>query len=192
MNGPDFGLHLNLGKCEVFWPSGNQSFPELPSQSMCLREGIELLGSPIYGTEKFAQSHLSNLNNPQVELQLLRSCLSICKINYNHLLRTVPPDLLMDELTRFDLSLRHLLERITHSSIQDKSWLQATMPIRWWFGPLRSFSFICFSFIGSCNTSRNLTQSFLQQLNESLTTKSGIISVSDPIGRRTCSTLLTL
>ena len=26
--GPDFGLHLNATKCEVFWPSGNQEFTE--------------------------------------------------------------------------------------------------------------------------------------------------------------------
>ena len=27
--GPDHGLHLNLSKCELFWPSGD-SFPEFP------------------------------------------------------------------------------------------------------------------------------------------------------------------
>ena len=28
--GPGFGLHLNLSKCEIFWPSGDQSFSEFP------------------------------------------------------------------------------------------------------------------------------------------------------------------
>ena len=30
--GPRYGLHLNMSKCEIFWPSGNQSFPEFPSE----------------------------------------------------------------------------------------------------------------------------------------------------------------
>ena len=56
-----------------------------------LTRGIELLGSPVYGEDNFikamvarriekvleAQSHLSNLDHPQVELQLLRNKLSI-------------------------------------------------------------------------------------------------------------------
>ena len=33
------------------------------------------------------QSHLNNIDDPQVKLRLLRSCLSVCKVN--HLLRTV-------------------------------------------------------------------------------------------------------
>ena len=33
-----FGLHLNLAICEVFWPTGNQSFPELPPQIKRLKE----------------------------------------------------------------------------------------------------------------------------------------------------------
>ena len=28
--GAQLGLHVNLAKCEVFWPSGDQDFPELP------------------------------------------------------------------------------------------------------------------------------------------------------------------
>ena len=31
--GPDFGLHLNLSKCVLFWPSGNPTFPEFPSDN---------------------------------------------------------------------------------------------------------------------------------------------------------------
>ena len=75
------------------------------------------------------------------------------------------------ELTQFDKSLRRLLERVTHSSIQDSSWLQATLPIRDGGLSLQEASVSsAAAFIGSCNTSRVLTQSFLQQANESLTT----------------------
>ena len=29
-SGPSFGLHINLSKCELYWPSGDSSFPEFP------------------------------------------------------------------------------------------------------------------------------------------------------------------
>ena len=62
--------------------------------------GVDLLGSPIFGShEDFVkwkvksihdmQSHLLDIDDPQVDLHLLRSCFSLCKLNY--LLRTVPP-----------------------------------------------------------------------------------------------------
>ena len=38
------------------------------------------------------QSHLLDIDDPQVDLHLLRSSLSLCKLNY--LLRTVPPQML--------------------------------------------------------------------------------------------------
>ena len=84
-----------------------------------LTRGPVLLGSPAYGEDDYikatvarriekvieAQSHLSDLDHPQVKLQLLRSCLNVCKIN--NLLRT-----------KFDASLRDSIELITRSSIQ--------------------------------------------------------------------------
>ena len=41
--GLQFCLHLNLSKCELFWPSGD-SFPDFINRAS---EGLELLGSPI-------------------------------------------------------------------------------------------------------------------------------------------------
>ena len=94
VNGHTFGLHLNLDKCKVYWPTGDQSFPELPMHIKRRIRGIELLGSPVYGKndsikataarciEKIieAQSHLSDLGHPQVELQLFTQ-LSQCVQN---------------------------------------------------------------------------------------------------------------
>ena len=71
---------------------------------MQVEGGAGLLGSPIYGSEQYydavfqkhintvtkAQNHLIDIDNPQVEFQLLRSCLSLPKID--HLLRTVSPE----------------------------------------------------------------------------------------------------
>ena len=97
--GPDVGLHINLGKCEVFWPSGDQEFPSFPPEihRLCVSSnGVELLGSPIFGSHEFfdnffksridklldAQDRLPDLDNPQIALHLLRSCLSLSKINH--------------------------------------------------------------------------------------------------------------
>ena len=99
--GPKYGFYLNLNKCD-----GDQKFPEIPSQVqrvMQVEGGADLLGSPIYGSEQYydavfqkhintvtkAQNHLIDNNNPQIEFHLLRSCLSLSKIN--HLLHTVSP-----------------------------------------------------------------------------------------------------
>ena len=143
--GPSYGLLVNVDKCEVFWPSGDQTFPEFPSEIKRVYQsegGATLLGSPVYGKDDFidstlakvvdkvlnSQNHLQDLDNPQVELHLLRSCLGSCKLN--SLLRTVPPSLGSDQFVRFDKGLRRSLGVITHSSISDSAWHQATLPLR--------------------------------------------------------------
>ena len=72
------------------------------------------------------QAHLEDLEDPQVELLLLCSCLGVCKLN--HLLRTIPPGSMDSELLRFDDNLRRSLSSICNASISDQSWLQATLP----------------------------------------------------------------
>ena len=97
--GPLFGLHLNMSKCEVFWSTGNQQFLEFPPEVQRITEvsgGAELLGAPICGSDTFfamsvakridkirdCQNRLSDLDDPQVELHLLPSCLGLCKLNH--------------------------------------------------------------------------------------------------------------
>ncbi len=106
------------------------------------KDGAAFLRSPICGSKEFVnnslakrvdrvlecQQLLSDLGNSQVELHLLRSCLSLCKIN--HLIRTVPSDVIESQLSRFDAGLQSSHESIIHSSIPDLSWKQATLPVR--------------------------------------------------------------
>ena len=60
-HGPSFGLYPNLSKCEVFWPSGNQSFPEFPSSvtriSLLQKEGAAFL-VPLCGDPLIISCHL--------------------------------------------------------------------------------------------------------------------------------------
>ena len=121
-------------KCEVFWPTGDQTFPEFPPEVQHVaeqEEGIELLGSPIYGNKEFfesafqkriskvinAQSHLMDIDDRQIVFQLLCSSLSLTKIN--HLLRTVPPGKALRQLSSFDQHLRLAFELLSHSSLSD-------------------------------------------------------------------------
>ncbi len=116
------GLQLNLEKCEISWLSGDQLFHDflakiIRSGSSC-NGGIELSGIPLLGSDQYfvkyfskrvdkvlkAQELLLDLNNPQVEIQLLRSCQSICKLN--HLIQRVPSHMVSDQLSRFDLGMQ--------------------------------------------------------------------------------------
>ena len=42
-----FGLLLNTKKCEVYWPNGDATFPEFPSEVEKRRDGASHLGAPL-------------------------------------------------------------------------------------------------------------------------------------------------
>ena len=74
------------------------------------------------------QQLVGGLEDPQVEVHLLRSCLSTCKVSY--ILQTVPPGDVDIYLKQFDSNLRSNLSRILRCPISDSAWLQATLPLR--------------------------------------------------------------
>ena len=92
LHGPKYGLLFNPKKCEVYWPSGDDTFPEFPSDVNRLTKGVTLLGSPLWGTTTFmtetvagimervfaVQSKLPGLEDKQVAVHMLRSCLGVC------------------------------------------------------------------------------------------------------------------
>ena len=79
-------------------------------------------------TRYFVAKSSSRLTGSQVELHLLRACLSICKVS--HFLKSDPYDRISFRLGRFDSGLRSCLERISRSSLPDLASPQATLPIR--------------------------------------------------------------
>ena len=183
-HGPGFGLCPNLSKCEVFWPSGNQGFSEFPSSVWRVilsdSSGPVFLGSPIWGPPgvfaafvdsiiervSVLQGRLRDLDNPQVELHLLRSCLGVCKLN--HLLHTVSPDSILPQLQLFDSNLRHSLSCICNSSVSDQAWHQATLPLS--LGGLGLCEASCVSpaaFLGSCVGSQELCYQLLASFHDS-------------------------
>ena len=111
------------------------------------------------------QQNLQSLENPQVELHLLRSCLSLCKIN--HLLRTVPPNKATSQLRCFDVNLRKSLEGIANCSLSENSWKQATLPIRLGGLGLREACRTApASYLASCNSTRQLICRFHSLLSQ--------------------------
>jgi len=170
--GPHFGLHINPSKCELYWPCGDSSYPGFPPAIKRINSknsGLELLGSPVWGPPQFYDSFFSSqmdkifniqdklalLEDPQVELHLLRSCLSVCKVT--HILRCVPASSLGSFPSRFDFRLRECLSRILCCSVCDGAWWQATLPFRLGGLGLRDSERSANpAFLGSCNFTRSL------------------------------------
>ena len=74
------------------------------------------------------QQLVGGLEDPQVEVHLLRSCLSTCKVSY--ILQTMPRGDVDIHLKQFDSNLRSNVSRILCCPISDSAWLQATLPLR--------------------------------------------------------------
>ena len=107
-SGPSFGLHINLSKCELYWPSGDCSFPGFPHTIKCIdsmSSGLELLGSPVWGPPQFFDSFLSTkldktssiqeklaeLEDLQVELHLLGAVSVFVKSPTFYIVCLLPP-----------------------------------------------------------------------------------------------------
>jgi hypothetical protein len=133
------GLHLNLDKCEVWWPSGSHGFPELPPQVQRMScEGVEILKIPV-GTDEYVAGRLQAamdearrvldrlylLEDPQAEFTLLRSCLGACKLVYRLRGTPVQGAASKSALADIDEALRVQFERILGCSLSDDHWVQA-------------------------------------------------------------------
>ena len=132
------GLHINLSKCELWWPSGDAGFLEFPPGiKRAPPDGTEILKVPV-GCETFTLSSLQRridqaneilaklpqLEDKHVEFTLLRACLGACKLVY--FLRGVPPSAGVSEVLRkADDALRLALERMLGRSVGDEAWCQA-------------------------------------------------------------------
>ena len=134
------GLHLNMAKCEVWWPSGDQSFPEFPPDVPRLKpDGVEVLKLPV-GTDDYVASvvrkrvhktidliqKLDCLQDEHVEFTILRACLGSCKLVYT-LRGTYPSARVLDALQEADDALRDALERLSKASLSDLAWKQSSL-----------------------------------------------------------------
>lgn len=99
---PSVGLSLNIAKCELALPPGIAAPASMTGLARIPVQGFDLLGSPL-GTDDHCTSYLKRrvgriaaalsqlptIDDPQVELTLLRSCLAFPKLAFA--LRSAPP-----------------------------------------------------------------------------------------------------
>ncbi|XP_074313962.1 uncharacterized protein LOC141649165 [Silene latifolia] len=151
-DGPRFGLHLNVGKTEVFWPTEDPRsrlpgvFPYSIARPL---HGVTVLGGLISTCDVFdsdivakrvtrtivLMDSVARIDDPQCELLLLRACTGISKLYFA--LRTCSPRVFGSAQISFDVALRSSLERIVTASgpgFGDWQWRLATFPFH--FGGL--------------------------------------------------------
>ena len=101
--------------------------------------GFCLLGTPL-GSSGFCESsilgrvakiqnalgRLRELEDSQLQSTVLRSCLSLPKLNFA--LRTCHPSVITKATSVFDVAVREALEDITGGSLSDWAWLKTNLP----------------------------------------------------------------
>ena len=173
--GPKIGLHLNVKKNEIWWPSRGETDPFPAEVERVPNEGVKLLGAPI-GTEKFTTAFikkkltslqqvckmLTAVDDAQIELGLFRGCLAYNKIN--HLLRTCPPVLLRSALRLFDTHFREMLATILRvPCLGDDTWEHASLPTRFaGLGVTQTRTVAGAAFVGSCALTHKLVAEMLK------------------------------
>ncbi|XP_026417474.1 uncharacterized protein LOC113312957 [Papaver somniferum] len=123
--GPSYGLHLNIAKTELFWPSFDprreSAFPVNTGKDT---DGVKLLGGPVsldpsfccrtvaHRVDKTIQlmDKIQMLCDPQCELLLLRSCTGLSRLFFA--LCTTCPMALLPAAERFDSYLMQYLRRL--------------------------------------------------------------------------------
>jgi hypothetical protein len=171
--GPDNGLMLNLAKCELFSPDpesflsifhcpllGAIEFPPELSQRSVLPNFL-LLGAPL-GDAGFCTGHVQSLReankplldslvkleDPQVALHLLRTCMSFCK--YVYVSRITPPHLIFLALEQCDRDIMACLESFAAIELTAPALRQARLALSLGGLGLRSLTRHCTSaFISS-------------------------------------------
>ena len=68
---------------------------------------------------------MGDLEDSQLQTALLRSCLSLPKLNFA--LRTRPPSIIHKATSVFDVAVREALEDITGDPLPDWAWLKANL-----------------------------------------------------------------
>lgn len=138
----EYGFFLKHGKCQLWWPTKPPKLPDTVSQFVKWDEndGIELLGChlgpPAYHQRAFdtkrEEMHkglrqLPLLRDAHVAVELLRECLSVCKVQ--QIMRTSPPDWTKNQVVAIGNMLRRSFAEITSANPSDELWRELKLPI---------------------------------------------------------------
>ena len=172
--GPSRGLKLNRAKSLVYIPDGGDpSNNLLPSDIPITKNGFTLLGCPIgpfpfcdsifsKRVEKVKQSiaRLPDLQDSQMEMALLRSCLALPKVSFS--LRSCPPVYIKQGTAEWDNTMRDALSDLAGGPLSDWGWLKASLPSSCGGLNIRSASLHApAAYISSTTQSRNLVNRIL-------------------------------
>ncbi|CAM8889842.1 unnamed protein product [Rhodiola kirilowii] len=146
--GPQLGLVVNLSKSVWWWPGGGRVRPQgLPDVvGVSDSSALSVLGNPISvdgrGAEEIVGrrvrgimdvlAEMSKLDDPQLELLLLRACVGMPKMMYN--LRSAPPCWIEGSIRSFDSAVHQSLVHIYNAGFTADQRRLVGLPIK--FGGL--------------------------------------------------------
>ena len=126
--GPQWGLFLNMSKCEIITPPTSahhaSEFPDIPVNKINVHGNFDILGSPVGSPEHCSEylaihaigpaedtlDAIATIRDPQVALALIRQCAGFCQMVYA--LRSTPPQTIAHLCARLDDFLMTATEAI--------------------------------------------------------------------------------
>lgn len=142
---PKIDLHLRKEKCHITGPDTTEATSPTVEEvdtdiPVALSRSLTLLGAPV-GTSQFQKAQLLAkadsigklmkklhlLQDPQLELTLLRACYGLPKFSF--CIRTTSPENSLAACNEFDHHQRNTLSSLLGSPIDDPTWEQASLPI---------------------------------------------------------------
>ena len=178
-DGPGRGLHLNRAKSLLYIPLDADTTDNLlPPVIPITRDSFNLFGCPI-GPPSFCESamldrvekvkatlsKLPDIEDSQMEIALLRSCLALPKVAFS--LRTFPPCNVKQATASFDNIIREALADLAGGPLSEWSWLKASLPSKRGDLNIRRASLHApAAYIGSLEQSKALTARILGRVPE--------------------------
>ena len=135
------GMKVNQGKCELICPKGESgAVPKVWARvHVIFGGGFELLGAPV-GDKVFCEDYvgkriakieaalknLEKVDDPQIEMLLIRSCLGLPKFVFA--LRSAPPEDIACSIRKFDTLISEVLRERLGISLTEEQEMQLRMP----------------------------------------------------------------
>ena len=201
--GPTRGLYLSTSATtpwpkSTIWSPGHPTTDPDPLGHGIPRiqdPGIILLGSPL-GSHQFVHEKIHQkiekiheltqmlplIKDPHSEFVLLRSCFSLPKIVF--LMRSTDPTQHQDLWATFDDMIRDTLNQILGSSINDKQWGQAQLPVAMGGLGLRgAVDHSAGAYVSSVNASESLKEGLLSHGNVQVDITNAMALLRGKVGR---------
>ncbi|XP_026425407.1 uncharacterized protein LOC113321716 isoform X2 [Papaver somniferum] len=183
-DGPSRGLHLNVTKTKIFWPSFDprrEAAGVFPPNIGMPSVGVELLGGPVslglqyciimvhsrVGKPLQLMDKMKQLQDLQSELLLLRNCSGVSRLYFT--LRITTPSAIQTDAAHFDKHLFQYLRQIVVRDGVGFGLIQqrlVTLPLKDGGLGIHTMSNTCqFCFLAPCAQTQHLQTTILKQLS---------------------------